>query len=143
MGLVIGFPFSPLEATDDFQPKIGHLFLRAQGRQGAPAGVEPSGDQPPADENLRGGAKILGVPSPILSRDPNLSRKPPLKPREKTDPVFGKSGSFRTPETEGKRLRWLKRTMVEKNGESTPREIPSSSTATSSQNPNSKPDSGG
>ena len=37
-------------------------------------------------------SRILGVPSiSILSRDPNLSRKPPLKPRE-TDPVFGKNG---------------------------------------------------
>ena len=43
---------------------------------------------------------LLGVPSiSILSRDPSLSRKPHLKPRLKTDPVF------------------VERTMVETNGQ--------------------------
>ena len=48
----------------------------------------------------RGANMVLGIPSiSILSRDPNPSRKPP--------------------ETQEKRIRCLKRTMVEKNGEST------------------------
>ena len=55
-------------------------------------------------ENEDPETQIPGVPSiSNISRESNLSRKPP--------------------EIQGKRIRFLERTMVEKNGESTPRQI--------------------